>query len=184
MSLVKPFHLLAMLASVIVGCSHPDHRLVEQSRLASEQQAQQNHQQAQQNQQMATLQQEVAAGSRRLVELDGQARQEFLSMSHDLQQQSQQVANERDELEAERKELAQERRTSPIVAAALTSAGLIFACVLPLLLSALLLRPPGAPDVEALVELLVDELASTPPQLPESASAARIPASSSLPRME
>lgn len=177
MSLVKPFILLGMLASMIAGCSHPDHRLVEQSRLASEQQAQQN-------QQMATLQQEVAAGSRRLVELDGQARQEFLSMSHELQQQAQQVANERDELEAERKELAQERRTSPIVAAAITSAGLIFACALPLLLSALLLRPSSAPDVEALVDVLVDELALPLPQLPQSASATRIPASPSLPRVE
>lgn len=181
---LKPILLSVMLAIMIVGCSHPDHRLVEQSRLASEQQAQQNFQQSQQNQQMATLQQEVAAGSRRLVELEGQARQEFLSMSHELQQQSQQVASERDELEAERKVLAQERRTSPIVAAAITSAGLIFACSLLLLLCALLLRPSSAPDVEALVDVLVDELASPLPQLPASAPTARISASSSIPRME
>lgn len=184
MSLAKPFFLLGTLASMIAGCSHPDHRLVEQSRLASEQQAQQNFQQAQQNQQMATLQQEVAAGSRRLVELDGQSRQEFLSISHDLQQQSQQVANERDELEAERKELAQERRSAPVVAAAITTAGLICACVLPLLLSVLLLRPPSAPEMEGLVDLLVDELALPQPQRLEQESAARIPEVPSAPRLE
>lgn len=177
MSLVKPLCGLAILVSLIVGCSHPDERLVQLSHRA-------NDQQERQNQQMASLQQEVAAGSRRLVELDGQARQEFLSMSHDLQQQSMLVANERDKLEAERKTLAQERLTAPLVATAITSASLILACALPLLLGALLLRPPSAPNVEALVDLLVDELASTPLPLPEPEPANRIPDGSSTPRMD
>jgi hypothetical protein len=175
MSLVKPFFLLTILASLIAGCSHPDQRLVEFSSRANEQQARQN-------QQMATLQEEVAAGSRRLVELDGQARQEFLAMSHDLQQQSSQVASERHELEQERKMLAAERRMAPIVAAAITSASLIVACLLPLVLSAALLRPSStAGEGEALVDLLVNELALSSPQEPAHS---RIPEGPPAPRID
>ena len=92
---------------------------------------------------------------------------------------------EHDKLEAERKKLAEERRTAPLVAAAITSVSLIVSCLLPLVICAALLWPSRSiPQAEGLVELLVDELASPLPQLSVPTPPARLPAAPSVPRME
>lgn len=143
-------------ALLTAGCSSQDARLARFAEAAAERQAEQNRR-------MADLQQEVAEGSRQLVEADAKARSEFAALHKDLQSERSEVGRQRDALEEERREMASQRVTDPLVAAAVMEAGLMLACLLPLLLCWHLLRrgerddPADALVAEALLADLVAE---------------------------
>ena len=156
------------LALLIAGCDSRDDRLV---RLAVDS----SKQQADQNRQMAALQQEVAAGARSLVAADAKSREELIHLQRALETEQSEIGRQRDRLETERREIASQRRTDPIVAAAITNVGLVLACLLPLVLCWYLLRrdPDGDAD-QAVCELLVEELTSSEPLLLPTSSGLRL----------
>lgn len=161
LTLRRPKRLLTVLALLLAsaGCSSGDERFAQFAERASERQAEQNRR-------MADLQQEVAQGSRQLVEADAKARSEFTSLHKDLQTERSEVGRQRDSLEEERREIASARVTDPIIAAALMDAGLLLACVLPLVLCWQLLRRGDTEPADALVaEVLLNDLVATQPLL-------------------
>jgi hypothetical protein len=122
--------------------------------------------QAEQGRQMAELQREVAEGSRRLVEADAEARQEMVALQREVQAERNEVGRQRDLLEGERRELAAKRRLDPIIAAAITNAGLLLACLLPLVLCCYLLQRRVEPaDDQAVAEILLEDLVTDSPLL-------------------
>ena len=153
---------------MLVGCSSADERLAEFARQANEQQARQNEQMAQQNK-------AAAEASQQLIDANAQARQEFLGLQEDLQVQQAEIGAQRDALEADRKDVARQRQRDPLIAAAVTGAGVLLATLAPLLLCWYVLgglRRPASDD--ALVELLVTEFTVDSPVLlppPDKASA-------------
>ena len=113
--------LLPMIFAItVLGCSD-DPRLAE---LAKET----NRQQAQQNQEMAKLNREVAEGSKRVVQASAQATDKMLAMEK-------QLHDNHDDLEAERKELAHDRKTDSLFGTFLVTAAGLVAVSLPLVLS-------------------------------------------------
>lgn len=142
-----------------VGCSNSDERLARFAEQATERQAEQNRR-------MADLQQEVAEGSRKLVEADAASRQEFTKLQQHLQSERTEIAHQRDTLEEERREIASQRVTDPLIAAALMNAGLLIACVLPLVLCWYLLRSSDTDTVDSLVtDVLLKDLVAEQPLL-------------------
>ncbi|MBI1313079.1 hypothetical protein GC176_17455 [bacterium] len=118
---------------------------------------------------MAELQEQVTAGSRALVEADAKARGEIIGLQRDIQSERAAIGQQRDRLEAERKQLADERHTAPIVAEAITKSGLLLACLLPLLVCIRLLISQGHPvDDQAIWQILLDEATSDPHLLTQS----------------
>jgi hypothetical protein len=83
------------------------------------------------------------------------------------QQSQAEVGRQRDELEAERRQIAQQRHRDPLIASAITTVGLVLACLLPLLLAAYVLHFLQGPEVTdaAVTEVLVRELVSENPLL-------------------
>ena len=146
--LIVPW-LCAILA--VIGCESQDERVAQ---LATEN----VERQAAQNTQMAQLQQEVAAGARSLIEANAQARQEVLAMQKGLQGERLEINRQRDLLGAERRAIAEERRTAPIIAEAITDLGLCLACLLPLVVCWHLLRYSRDESDQGLSELLIHEL--------------------------
>ena len=151
--------LLIPAALAAAGCSS-DERLARFAEQAAERQAEQNRR-------MADLQHEVAEGTRRLVEADAEAREAFAGLHRDLQAERGEVGRQRDALEEERREIASQRVTDPLVAAAVMNAAALLACVLPLLVCWRLLRRDEAADGgDALVaEALLEDLVSDRPVL-------------------
>ena len=155
------------LMTTLIGCDE-DKRLVE---LANES----TQRQAEQNQEMSRLNREVAESHQRLLEADAQSRQELVELQHDLQAEQSEVGRQRDELEIDRQELAEAREREPIIASAISTAGMLMACLMPLVLAWYLLagRHDGDPD-EALGELLtLDLVAEEPLLLPPPGGSAR-----------
>jgi len=155
--------LFTAMTIVTIGCDSQDERVAQLAIQSAERQAGQNAQ-------MAQLQQEVAAGTRSLVEANAQSRQELLAMHRDLQGERLDVGRERDHLEAERQALAEERQTAPLIAEALTNLGLILACLLPLVVCWSLLHYGRDDSAQGLSELLIQELVSNEPLLPQPAT--------------
>ena len=76
------------------------------------------------------------------------------------------AGRQRDILEAERRALAGQRWRDPIIATAIMNAGLLIACLLPLLLCWQLLRRRDEPADDALVaEVLIEDLVARKPLL-------------------
>lgn len=121
--------------------------------------------QAEQNRQMSELHRQVADGSRELVAADAKAREELAALQREVQTERAETSRQRDELEMERKALAAERRQDPIIAAAITSVGLVLVCLLPLLLGWHLLRAPTDDADRLIAEVLVEDLVSEHPLL-------------------
>ena len=97
--------------------------------------------------------------TKRLVEADSQARQESLEAQQSLDDQ----CHERDD---ERKQLAQERRTDPVIANSISAAAILIACILPLALAIYVLRNLGPQTTDdGWAELLVQEMTSDQPIL-------------------
>ena len=145
------------LMTTLIGCDE-DKRLVE---LANES----TQRQAEQNQEMSRLNQEVAESHQRLIEADAQSRQELVELQHDLQADQSEVARQRDELESDRQELAKAREREPIIASAISTAGMLLACLMPLVLAWYLLAGRHDDPDEALGELLTLDLVAEEPLL-------------------
>ncbi len=129
--------------------------------------------QAEQNRQMAELHRQVADGSRELVAADAKAREDLAALQREVQTERAETGRQRDELEKERRSLAAERRQAPIIAAAITSVGLVLACLLPLLLGWHLLRAPTDDADRLIAEVLVEDLVSEHPLLTRTSASPR-----------
>jgi hypothetical protein len=77
---------LALLAAAVSGCPDEDDWVAQLAVEAA-------NRQAAQNQELAQLNREVAEGTRRLIESEGQSRAEFAKAQRELQQQQSAVAN-------------------------------------------------------------------------------------------
>jgi TolA-binding protein len=134
--------------------------------------------QAEQNKEMVRLQHEVAAASKDLVAADAQARKEMAEVHHNLTEQQHNIHQQHNQLEHERQDIARQRQRDPIIAAAIQDGGLIIACLLPLLLAALViwrLRDSGE-ELQTLNQVLIQELVAEEPRLlprPESSERRR-----------
>jgi hypothetical protein len=151
---------LALLAAAVSGCPDEDDRVAQLAVEAA-------NRQAAQNQELAQLNREVAEGTRRLIESDGQSRAEFAKAQRELQAQQSAVADQFNLLESERKTAAVARMREPLLAAALTGATTLLVACLPLAVALYLLRRHQADETDpaALSELLISELASDRPVL-------------------
>jgi len=146
MNRALPIVAIAMVLVVTAGCEEDDERLAQ---LAEES----TRQQSGQNREMSQLNREVA-----------QAHQELVSLQHDLEEQQAEVNRQRDRLENERREIANERYRDPIIAAAISSVGLVLACLIPLALAGYLLYSLHSQKDDPLVtELLIEEVTSEHP---------------------
>jgi leucyl-tRNA synthetase len=175
--------VLIVIWPTVTGCAEPpDKRLAEFAQQSVAQQARQNEQLVQQNQQ-------VAEAARELVTADAHARQEAIQMQREvaqreaesrrelaalqrevqtaIQQDRQSLNRQHEDLEHERRQIAQQRQRDPILAAAISSAVLVLACLAPLLLCWYVLHVAGrsSPDDAAVSELLIQELAGEQPRL-------------------
>jgi TolA-binding protein len=144
--------LLAVAVTVclvaLAGCEENDERL---ARFAEES----TRQQAGQNREMAQLNREVS-----------QTHQELVSLQHDLEEQQAKVNRQRDLLESERREIAKQRHRDPIIAAAISSVGVMLACMVPLALAGYLLYClRNQKDDPVVTELLIEEMTSEQPTL-------------------
>lgn len=154
--------LLAMTLLLQTGCQTESERIAALSQ-------EHTRRQAEQSLKMAELQDQLTAGSRALVEADAKARGEIIGLQRDIQSERATIGLQRDQLEAERKQLADERHTAPIIAEAITKIGLLLACLLPLLVCIRLLISQGHPvDDQAIWQILLDEAASDPHLLAQS----------------
>jgi len=121
--------------------------------------------QAEQSREMARAGGQVSEGAKRLVAADAEARKELTAAHRELQAESAKVGRQRDRLEAERREIASQRRTESILGPVIKSGGVLVVCGLVITFCLLLLfglrRQDGSADV--LSELLVEELASDRP---------------------
>ena len=158
-----------LLAITAAGC---DERVAEVAREAADRQAEQNRT-------MAELHEEGAAGTRSLVEADGQARRELLAAGRELHVERSRLDEGRDTLDLDRKQFAEERRTDSLLVPVLQSLAAIALAVVVIGFSwfALVqLRSDEGGDAE-LVEFLIQELADNRlPDVPKS-SAALLPSS-------
>ena len=150
-----------LLAPMTIGCDqNENNRLAEMAERCAERQAEQTRQ-------MTELQHELLEGSRNLVDADAQSRQEMVDLVHDVQDERAKVDQQRDRLEGERRDLATQRQRAPIIAAAITNAALILACVLPLVVCwHLLARPIDPTDDQLVAEFLLEDLVADRPLLP------------------
>ncbi len=140
--------VMAVFLVAVTGCEENDERLAQFAEESSRQQAGQNRE-------MSQLNREVA-----------QAHQELISLQHDLEEQQVQVNRQRDQLESERREIAKHRHRDPIIAAAISSVGLVLACLVPLALAGYLLYClRNQKDDPVVTELLIEEITSEQPTL-------------------
>jgi hypothetical protein len=84
---------------------------------------------------------ESTVATRELVEHDARSREALIALQADVQKEFAEIGRRQDELERERKAIATERRVTPIIATSIQTAGLIVACLLPLVVVTLLLWP-------------------------------------------
>ena len=132
-----------LIATTLIGCEEDK----ELAALAKEA----NRQQSDQNQEMAKLNREVAEGSKRLIEAEAEATTKRLTMEQQLQEQ-------RSDVEAERQQLAQERKTESILGPALVTAASLAAVCLPLVLCWYLLNGLHRDHEPGVSDLLIEEL--------------------------
>ena len=149
--------LIAATTVLTSGCDSRDERLARQAGESMQQQAEQNRQ-------MAELHRELAQGARKLVEADAEARADFVAMHSEMQDQQAEVGRQRDQLEEDRRMWAAYRRSDPMIATALTTTGLVIACVLPLVVCWYLLAHRSTGEDDALVsEVLIQDIVSHEP---------------------
>jgi hypothetical protein len=147
--------LVLVISSAVIGCGpapdYRDQRLAEFAKQSTEQQSQQNNRIAD------------------LVEQNAKSRQDFLEAHENLTMQinSQQSALDtaRSQLEQDRKDIAAQRHRDPIIAAAIQSVGVFFACLLPLAVAVFVIRQMQSqgPDESAVADLLITELTAEKP---------------------
>jgi hypothetical protein len=159
--------LTISLLLLIAGCSNDD-RLAQ---MAKDHESRQ----AEQNQHMADLQKQVAEGSKRLIEAEGESCNKLLAMQDNLRADQAAIGKQRDRLEDDRREIAAQRNRDPIVAAAIEQIGICIACLLPLVLAGypIYATKHAASEDDAIVaEFLVTDLTGSkslllpPPEKP------------------
>ena len=122
--------------------------------------------QADQNKELARLNRETAEGTKRLVGADAETRRELASLQRDLQAATSEVGRQRDALEADRRDFDARRNRDSVVAAAIQSAAVVVACVLPLVVAWYLLRSVrDEGDDPVVTEVLITELTTDHPRL-------------------
>jgi rubrerythrin len=143
-----------------IGCQSDDARIAKMAERQADREAEHTRQ-------MAQLQQQVAEGSRRLVEADSEARKELTELQRDLRSDQATVGQQRDALEADRRQIAADRRWDSVVGPAITAAAILLACILPLVVCVMALWGLRHPEQssEVLSEILIEELVSERPRL-------------------
>jgi hypothetical protein len=116
--------------------------------------------QAQQNEVITELNREVAGGTRHLVDSDARARKEFVSLHRELQAERSRLDSAWTALEKERRQIAMQRRTDPILMPAISLIGslLLVIVLLGFCWYALVASRHGDDDDAELSALLVSEL--------------------------
>ena len=133
--------LICLTTLIITGCNEPQ-RLTDR-----------------QVDELLRLPAETAQASRQLVEHDAKSRAEWLALHESMQAELAQIGRRQEELEARRQELARQRRTDAILAAAIEIGGACLLCVLPAAITALLLWPKKRDESEELCDFLVEAVA-------------------------
>jgi hypothetical protein len=146
---------------LFVGCGEQHHyrEVAEVAQQAADRQAQQNTE-------MAQLNRDVVDGTRRMVAADAVARKDIITVHQGIQDERAGLKDGFDALEAERKEIAGERRTESILVPAAKATGMaVVAVVVVGFCWALLfgLRRSNTTDAE-LTELLIHDLARDEPR--------------------
>lgn len=133
-----------------IGC---DDRVVEVAREAADRQAAQN-------EQMGELQKEVAQGTRTLVEADAAARKEIVGVHRDLQAERRQLGTSWNDLEAQRQQVARQRRIESVLVPLVGAVtGVVLVVVLMSFLRQLLASSQTTESIDAeLQNLLVDQV--------------------------
>jgi hypothetical protein len=115
--------------------------------------------------------QELTQIQRTVTEADAQARQTMMSahagLQHELQTERASIDRQRLDLEQDRRQLATARQRDPIVAAAISTLGVLLACLTPLMVCIYLLRAIGTTNDsgDELSDLLVLELTGDRPAI-------------------
>lgn len=169
--------LLAMLHLASPGCQS-DERLVEMATRSVETQRAQNQMMHESNKALVETTREVtqqgrelAVAAEKLVEQDARARQDLIlahrEMRGELHAERVGVDQQRAELEGERRAIASQRVTEPIIAEAIQAAALWIAALLPVCLAGYVLYSTnrGSTDQAAVQELLVLDITSDQPKL-------------------
>ena len=157
------------LAVVMTGCEE-DERVAQVATEAA-------NRQAQQNTEMARVTNQVAEGSRKLVEADAQARKEIVKVHQELQTERATLGENWNKLEAERQEIAQDRRTESMLVPAIETIGAIAVAVLAIgfcLFLLFALRKSDDTDAQ-LSELLIHEIVADQPRLLPPRAAPALP---------
>jgi hypothetical protein len=102
---------------------------------------------------------ETAQASRQLVEQDAKSRTEWLALHASMQAELAEIGRRQEQLEERRQELARQRRTDAVLAAAIQFGGAALLCLVPALITVLLLWPRQRDESEELCEYLVETLA-------------------------
>lgn len=125
---------------VTIGCSTSDDRLVNYAQQATAEQAKQNEHIARQSEAVIAHGQKLAQAAQDLVEKDAQARREMLvahrQANEELHAERTSLDRQHEALETERRQIAIQRHRDPIIAATLSTIGLVLAALLPLLVCA------------------------------------------------
>ncbi len=105
------------------------------------------------------ISEENARTAGQLINQDAESRQQIVELSYALQAERSEIGRQRDLLESDRKEWQRRERKDPVLAAAITTAGVLLACSMPLALVGALLwkRPPDESEVVA-QEILIKDL--------------------------
>lgn len=157
---LKTAAVTMLSAMTLIGC---DDRAAQIATQAADRQAEQNRE-------MAQLNREVAAGTSRLVTEDAKARQQALEVHRDLQQERAGLADGWNSLEAERKQIAQSRRTDSALAAIVSGGGATLAGLLALALAWLVLyrgNDDGESSTPAIYAEVIDVMLDQPPAPPQ-----------------
>lgn len=170
--------LILWLMTVTSGCDQSDERLTRMATQTVESQREQNKQTHESNQKLIETTREVTKQGRELAEAakdlvakDAEARKEIIvahrEMRGELHVERIAVDQHRQALEDERRSIAEDRVTEPIVAEAIKAVALWIAALLPVGLAGYVLYSVnrGTDDQAAVNELLVLDLTSDQPKL-------------------
>jgi hypothetical protein len=153
---------VAILISATMGCSSSDEQLAQFAQQSVREQSIQNQHMANQSIAIVEESSKLAEAAKELVHQDAKARQELLAHHTQL---SSQLNSQQSKLDQQRKDLANQLVREPVIAAAISSVGLLLACALPLALAGLLVWQTSqqTSDDAAVACLLVHEMTAEKP---------------------
>jgi hypothetical protein len=149
-----PIHriILALtIAAALAACTNESEQVAQIALRDAERQSKQN-------EQLLSLHGKVAEGARDLVAADSASRATLAQVHHDMQSERVQLGQQRDLLESDRRTIATQRRTDPVLQEGFEILSMLAAAAAPLGLCWLLLRQTGsAADSSATAEILLNE---------------------------